>query len=139
MPKAALTQRDAPLYEEEVVEVFFDPAGDLEGYFEIEVNPRNAVCDLVLRRTRNGYRKNFAWNCEGLRTTVEVTAKSWITEIAIPFASIGPGLPRIGAPWRVNFCRIDRPKNAPRELSAWSPTGRPNFHVQQRFGWMDFE
>ena len=24
------------------------------------------------------------------------------------------------------------------ELSAWSPTGEPNFHVPERFGWVVF-
>jgi hypothetical protein len=59
------------------VELFLDPVGDLESYFEIEVNPLNAVLDLVLRRTRSGYAKNFAWRCEGLRTAVKRTASGW--------------------------------------------------------------
>ncbi len=137
-PWATLTQRDAPLYQEEVVEIFLDPVGDLASYFEIEVNPLNAVCDLVLRKTRSGYRKDFAWNCEGLVTRVTQQPGSWTTEISIPFAGIAPGAPVPGTSWRSNFFRIDRPKNSPRELSAWSPTGRENFHVPQRFGWLDF-
>jgi hypothetical protein len=137
-PWATLTERDAPLYEEEVVEVFCDPIGDLEGYFEIEVNPLNAVCDLVLRRTRSGFRKNFAWNCEGLGTSVVRVWGGWIAELAIPFSSLGPDLPRAENPWRANFCRIDRPPNKARELTAWSVTNRPNFHVPSRFGWVDF-
>jgi len=135
---ATLTERDAPLYNEEVVEIFLDPFGDLESYFEIEVNPLNATCDLILRRTRSGYKKDFAWNCEGLRTAVKKSAAFWSVELAIPFASLAPDLPSPNVPWRANFLRIDRPKNAPRELSAWSPTGRPNFHIQQHFGFIDF-
>lgn len=135
---ATHTAHDAPLYEEEVVELFLDPVGDLAAYFEIEVNPLNAVCDLVLRRVRNGWRKDFGWHCEGLRTAVKKTAEAWTAEIAIPFASLGSGLPASGKPWRANFYRIDRPKNAPWELSAWSPTGRPLFHVQEKFGFLEF-
>lgn len=135
---AALTERDAPLYEEEVVEIFLDPVGDLESYFEIEVNPLGAVCDLVLRRTRSGYRKSFAWDCDRLRAIVKKEAGCWTAGISIPFASLGPDLPRLGHPWRVNFFRIDRPKNAPRELSAWSPTGQRTFHIQEKFGILDF-
>jgi Carbohydrate family 9 binding domain-like len=135
---ATHTAHDAPLYEEEVVEIFLDPTGDLESYFEIEVNPLNAVCDLVLRRSRSGYRKDFAWHCEGLRTAVRKTENAWSAEISIPFASLAPSLPVIGQPWRANFYRIDRPKNSPWELSAWSPTGLPLFHVQEKFGWLDF-
>ena len=79
---ATLTERDAPLYEEETVEIFFDPAGDLQSYFEIEVNPLNTVLDLVLRRNRSGHVKNFAWKCEGLRTAVSKSAGAWTTELA---------------------------------------------------------
>lgn len=135
---ATLTERDAPLWEEEVVEVFVDPVGDLAAYFEIEVNPLNAVLDLVLRRNRSGYLKDVAWNCEGLRTAVQRTATTWTAELAIPFRSLVADPPREGARWRANFLRIDRPPGVPRELSAWSPTGRPLFHVPERFGVIEF-
>ncbi len=135
---ATLTERDAPLYEEEVVEVFLDPAGDLEGYFEIEVNPLNTVLDLVLRRNRSGYAKDFAWRCEGLRTAVTKSATAWSAELVIPFRSVTAAPPQAGDCWRVNFCRIDRPPGGPRELSAWSPTGRASFHTPERFGILQF-
>ncbi len=135
---ATLTERDAPLYEEEVVEVFLDPVGDLESYFEIEVNPLNAVLDLVLRRNRSGYVKDFAWRCEGLRTAVVKTAAAWTAELAIPFRSLVAEPPQAGDCWRVNFCRIDRPPGVPRELSSWSPAGRANFHTPERFGTLRF-
>ena len=135
---ATLTERDAPLYEEEVVEVFLDPVGDLESYFEIEVNPLNAVLDLVLRRNRSGYAKDFAWRCEGLRTAVTKSANAWSAELSIPFRSLIAAPPNVGDRWRVNFCRIDRPPGMPRELTSWSPTGRANFHTPERFGTMEF-
>jgi hypothetical protein len=135
---ATLTERDAPLYTEEVVEVFLDPVGDLESYFEIEVNPLNAVLDLVLRRNRSGYRKDVAWDCEGLRTCVRRTAAGWNAEISIPFRSVVLEPPQRGAEWRVNFTRIDRPPGVERELTAWSPTGFANFHVPERFGILEF-
>ena len=135
---ATLTERDAPLYEEEVVEVFLDPVGDLESYFEIEVNPLNAVLDLVLRKNRSGYVKDSASQCEGLRTAVAQSATAWSVEIAIPFRSVAAAPPQAGDCWRVNFCRIDRPPGVPRELSAWSPTWRANFHTPERFGILQF-
>jgi hypothetical protein len=135
---ATLTERDAPLYEEEVVEVFLDPTGDLASYFEIEVNPLNAVLDLVLRRNRSGYAKDFAWRCEGLRTAVVKTDAAWSAELAIPFRSLMAEPPKAGDCWRVNFCRIDRPPGVPRELTSWSPAGRANFHTPERFGTLQF-
>ena len=135
---ATHTQRDAPLYEEEVVELFVDPFGDLATYFEIEVNPLNAVLDLVLRRNRSGYAKDLAWQCAGLRTAITRTATTWTVEFAIPFASLTPEPPRAGSVWRANFLRIDRPTGQPRELSAWSPTRLGTFHVPERFGVIEF-
>lgn len=135
---ATQTQRDGPLWEEEVAEVFLDPMGDRESYFEFEVNPLNTVLDLVLRKNRSGYAKDFAWRCEGLRTAVARFAGGWCAEFAIPVRSLLADPPRAGAVWRVNFCRIDRPRGAPRELSAWSPTGRENFHTPERFGHLEF-
>ena len=135
---ATLTERDAPLYTEEVVEVFLDPVGDGECYFEIEINPLNAVLDLVLRRNRSGYKKDFVWRCENLRTCVRREAAGWSAELAIPFSSLAADPPQTGEKWRGNFARIDRPPDIPRELTAWSPTGFANFHVPERFGVIEF-
>lgn len=143
---ATHTQRDAALYEEEVVEIFVDPSGfsgEPDAYFEFQVNPLNTVLDLALRRSRSGFKKNFAWNCEGFRSSVQrfpegvgQSKPGWCAEISIPFASIGviPPAPK----WRVNFLRIDRPQNHPRELSAWSPTFCGTFHQPNRFGILEF-
>lgn len=135
-PWATFTARDAPLFKEEVVEVFFDPVGDLESYYEIEVNPLGTVLDIVFRRTRSGHKGDWAWDCDGLRTLVRATLAGWCAEIAVPFASVGAP-----ASWRANFCRIDRPSRddtLPRELSAWSPPLRANFHTPERFGHVVF-
>ena len=137
-PWATITQRDGNLWEEEVVEVFIDPVGDLESYFEVELNPLNTVLDLVLRRNRSGYRKDFAWDCEGLRTAAVRTREGWNAEFLIPFAALVPEAPKAGDQWRVNFHRIDRPKNSDRELSAWKPTLLAIFHAPQRFGILQF-
>ena len=137
-PWATITRRDGPLYQEEVVEVFIDPFGDLECYFEIEVNPLNTVLDLVLRRVGKGWRKEFAWRCEGLETSAAMTANGWTALLAIPFAALVAEPPASGAVWRANFLRIDRPTGGARELSAWSPTGRNGFHEPERFGFLEF-
>lgn len=137
-PWATITQRDGPLWEEEVVEVFLDPVGDGACYFEFEVNPLGTVLDLVLRRNRSGYKKDFAWDCDGLRAGVQRTADGWNAEIAIPFASLVAEPPRAGSEWRANFTRIDRPRNRERELSAWAPTRLATFHAPERFGVLRF-
>ena len=135
---ATLTARGASLYQEEVVEVFVDPVGDLENYFEIELNPLNTVLEVVLRKNRSGYMKDFAWRCEGLRTAAHRTDTGWCAEFAIPFRSLVAEPPPPGAKWRANFCRIDRPPGVERELTAWSSPGRLNFHTPERFGFVEF-
>jgi Carbohydrate family 9 binding domain-like len=140
-PWATMTVRDEPLYKEETVEVFFDPVGDLESYFEIEVNPLSAVLDIVFRRSRSGYKGDSAWDCAGLCARARIIEGGWLAELAIPFAAVAAA-PRPGAEWRVNFCRIDRPSrdgSLPRELTAWSPPMRENFHTPERFGVLRFE
>ena len=135
---ATMTAPKSLIYEEEVVEIFLDSVGDLESYYEIEVNPLNTVLDLVLRRNRSGYLQDFKWVCEGLRTSVELTSKGWVTNVEIPWRSVSLGQPRAGDRWRVNFCRIDRPKGKERELTSWSHLGRANFHTPERFGILHF-
>jgi hypothetical protein len=138
LPWATRTGRNAPLYEEEVCELFIDPFGDLECYFEFEVNPLNTVLDLVVRRVGKGLRKDTEWNCEGLETTAAITPAGWRASMRIPFDSLAGAPPAPGAIWRANFYRIDRPAGTPRELSAWSPTFRDTFHVPARFGFLEF-
>jgi hypothetical protein len=130
---ATKTKRDDALWEEEVVEVFLDPFGDLLSYFEFEVNPLNTVLDLVIRRARSGIQKNFTWQCAGLKTKTERTSDGWSAAFRIPFASLGDCHPKKNV-WRANFLRIERPQHEGRELSAWSPTFVSSFHVPERFG-----
>lgn len=139
-PWATLTQRDGPLWTEEVVEVFIDPVGDGAGYFELEVNPLGTVCDLVLRRIASGWRREFGWDCEGLVAGAARTQQGWRAELAIPLLSLVNELPSAGSEWRINFHRIDRPEGTqgPRELSSWSPTFGPTFHDPRRFGRLRF-
>jgi hypothetical protein len=137
---ATYTERDAPLYEEETVEVFVDPAGDLEAYYEFETNVLSAMLDIVFRRSRSGYKGDRSWDCEGLRVGSQINRGLWCAEFAIPFASIAPR-PANGSVWRANFCRIDRPSrdgSLARELTAWSPPLRETFHTPERFGFLEF-
>jgi hypothetical protein len=138
-PWATKTTRDDSLWEEEVVEIFLDPFGDSLCYFEIEINPLNTVTDLIIRRIRNGLRKEFNWKCEGLVTACGTLAYGWVAAFQIPFASLGDCHPTRSSVWRVNFSRIDRPKDQPLELSAWSPTLGQSFHVPRRFGVLRFD
>jgi len=81
----------------------------------------------------------------------EGEVKGWTCEIAIPFKDFytAPNCPpKPGDVWRVNLYRIDHRKDenehrfAKRiresEYSAWSTTGKIDFHIPQRFGYLKF-
>jgi hypothetical protein len=82
--------------------------------------------------------KDFRWKCAGLRSHTLIVPGVLTEELEIPFAEVAQELHKPVTQWRENFCRIDRPEGQPRELSAWSPTGLAQFHVPQRFGFLEF-
>lgn len=147
-----LTNRDDPIYTEEVVEAFIAPNGDLTSYFEFNVSPRNTVFDarIIPAKAKIGIDYGPSrWDCAGLRTAVVVDGtldirtdidRKWSAEFAIPFASLGVDTPKPGDKWRINLYRIDTSPE-PLEYQAWSPTlvDPANFHVPQRFGILIFE
>lgn len=143
--------RDDPIYDEEVVEIFLCPSGDLRHYFELEVSPNNVIFDAKVFNPELDRRTMLIdkeWNAEGLRTAVRVsglvndrtaTDLGWIVEMAIPFADLGlAGPPEPNTVWRVNFFRIER--GAVTEFTAWSPTfvDPADYHVPSHFGELVF-
>jgi Carbohydrate-binding family 9 len=132
---ATLTQRDAPLWTEDVFEVLLAPDESPATYYEIEVNPLGALFDARVESpglSRATMRVDPAWNCPGLEGSATRREARWSATLRIPLASLhsGPWPPR----WRANFYRIDR--GAQDEFSAWSPTlaDPADFHVPERFG-----
>lgn len=120
---AIYENEDDHLWEEEVVEVFIDPDGDGENYLELEVNPLNAVVDLLIYHVRpSSFKSSIDWDIAGLQTAVQVQGTvndslsqdlGWSVEIAIPWAAMvdsvdGGKRPEDGDTWRLNLYRIDR-------------------------------
>ena len=133
---------DAPLYEEDVVEIFLAPV-DAAHYFEIEVNPLGTTFDARIESpngTRASMRVDTSWECAGLFAAIRAVPGRTDTIVRIPFASLEVGLPA-GSEWRSNFFRIDRNKSHGDEFSAWSATFKnpPDFHVTSAFGRLRFD
>jgi len=131
---------DAPLWQEDVVEVFLAPERP-QRYFEIEVNPIGTTFDAVIdspEGVRATMRADLGWTCEGLFAAVRTTPSSLDVVIRIPFASLGAGA-RDG--WLANFYRIDRSHHHGDEFMAWQPTMKTpaDFHVPAAFGRLRFE
>jgi hypothetical protein len=136
---ATHVNRDAPLWEEEVVEVFIAPGeGEPHEYLEIEVNPLGTVFDARVANPdgrRDTMRVDASWNPPGLEVVVSrPTTAAWRAELVMPWSDLCVGAPpRV---WRANFFRIERPRDAVPEFSCWSPTcvSPPDFHKPACFG-----
>jgi len=147
-----LRNRDDPLFNEEVVEVFLDPTCSLTDYFEFELSPHNVMWDAKVGndwQSGGSFLTDLEWTCEGWQTAVRVAGtledrddvdQQWTVEMAIPFDQITPdgAPPGDGAAWRANLYRIER--GEPDEFSAWSPplNTPANFHWPARFGHLVF-
>jgi hypothetical protein len=140
-PNATMTQRDANLWEEEVVEMFLSPTGELHTYAELEVNPLNTLFDAII--LNNGKRTQVLrdWNMETIRHAVAFRSEGWSVEVVLPFAEFftAPHTPpRVGDTWRMNLYRIERSDSNKPELTSWSRTFTYNFHNSEAFGILPF-
>jgi len=147
-----LTDRDAIIYHDHDFEVFLDPDGDGEAYFEIEINVLGTEFDLFLDRPYNkGGQADIAWNLEGLRTAVFVdgtindasdTDRGWGVEMAIPWSGLVPpngvaatAPPSIGDIWRVNFSRVQWPLRH-LETGGYERAAEVSFEVHEEDNWV---
>ena len=145
---ANLTQRDTIIYYDNDFEVFIDPDSDGHNYFEIEVNARNVLFDLILDKPyRVGGDFLLQWDCPGIKSAIHCegtlnnpkdTDKYWSVEMAIPREAITlsfNNLLKAGNTWRINFSRVQWLKK-PEENWVWTATGRIDMHMPDRWGYM---
>src|SRR5262249_33304614 len=132
---ASLDRNHAPLWTEDVFEVFLSPAEPPTLYYEFEVNPLGAVWTGRVESPgleRSSMRIDSSWRCGGFWARVTRGRRRWSACLRIPLEVIAGG----SAPprWRANFYRVDRGRID--AYSAWSPTlaDPPDFHVPRRFG-----
>lgn len=146
---ATFTQRDEPLYEQDVVELFMSPACSPNFYYEFNFSPNGVIYDAIVLndngRAEEGRGKLCfpikEWNCEGLRVRTVKEKDSWSVTAAIPFAELHFArnrTPRSGERWRANLYRIEYGLPEP-EYSAWSPPLICDFHTSEMFGTVVFE
>jgi hypothetical protein len=141
-PWATHLRRDAPLYEEEVVEVFLAPGvASPTNYFEFEISPTGVLFDARVFNPCGLHaciEVDTAWNCPGAEwgAQIDADARRWTARLKLPLDSLGPDA-RSTQEWRLNLYRIERPRNGrPTELQCWSPTltDPGSFHRAAQFG-----
>lgn len=151
-PWHTMTNRDDKIWNEEVVEIFLDPAWSGKDYWELEISPANVVCDVRMVAPHPNVTSDLTWNHEGLQTAVrhekDAAGKPtrWVATALAPWAGFRslpvPDRvalpPKAGDAWGFNAFRIERPNGPARPTEgavnrAWSPTGAPSFHVPAAF------
>lgn len=149
---ATYTERDDPIYDEEVVEVFLAPGAAVPGrYVEIEVSPAGVLFDALVDNPPGRPKVvgvDVEWSCRGIGWVAERddVANHWAATLVLPWRSVAVacGAAACGSTadsadhlvWRANFYRIERPRDGVAEFSCWSPTltEPANFHRPERFG-----
>jgi len=136
------TYRKAPLWEQDVVEIFIDEEGDCKRYMEIVVSPNGVLCDLMIDHHDDSnplsFKADKEWEVQGFEQTNETDENRRIYTFKIPFSNFAKA-PEAGMEWRINFFRIDEEPNGTRHYQAWSPTGAVNYHIADRFGRLAFK
>lgn len=124
------------LWKRDVAEVFINPFPEqIRHYWEFEVAPNNQWIDLEIDLDKDPFH-DAGWDSSFLHATrVDPNARVWTCEMRIPVSSFGLDGVTEGSLWRVNFFRCDGlGGDDKRRFLAWSPTGKRNFHVPERFG-----
>jgi len=161
---ATLTNHDSVIFQDPDFEVFLDPAGHTQPYYEFEMNALNTTWDLRLNKPYmdQGWPDNN-WEIPGAKTAVHVngtinnpsdTDQGWTVEIAFPWKVLSQDARHTGAPnegerWRINFSRVEwqittnggvyhKVPNAPEDNWVWSPQGVIDMHRPEMWGLVQF-
>ena len=136
-----ITRRDMIIWEGEVAEMMLCPMGAEAPYYEINVNPVNALYDSRVQDYNYTAQAAFAglwatnWNAAiqsatRVYTNAGGTVTGWSVEMAIPFKDLDANRhnpPRHGTLWAFNLFRVAKQADGVIEWSAWTST-HADFH-----------
>jgi hypothetical protein len=164
-----LKKHDDIIYRDHDFEVFIDPMGDGEQYFEIEINVLGTIMDLFMNKPyKKGGTFDMEWNTNGMLSKIIANGtindntdidSGWTVEMAIPFTAISrnnrTASPSSTNPWRINFSRVQwtlepdgksyrkKLNENKRPISehnwVWNPTGVIDMHVPVKWGFLYFK
>ncbi len=120
---ATLRQRDTVIFRDNDFEVFIDPNGSTQPYYETEINALGTVWDLLLRAPYRDIDRApiNAFDIKGLKVGIRLHGTldnpsdvdtGWTVELAFPWSILGQGAldgapPQDGSQWRINFSRVE--------------------------------
>lgn len=119
---STLTQRDAELHRQEVVEVFLDLTGQGTDYVELQLSPAGVMADLrhhwshrptyaathIDEEQRRNMSSDRSWNLAGWRAATTLRTENgivtgWTAEMAVPVAALGVNALGDGYVFKANF------------------------------------
>ena len=153
LPRVSQTQHDSPIWEDESVEILFDPSPQTETYYHLVVNPIGALFDQGVHtpgsphfrfappdvqssareRATKTFKADSEWDANAAVAT-RIHATFWTLEIAIPFARLErASTEKTQDTWAFNMHRKAQGNTSSREnlnlatrreYSYWMPTGK---------------
>ena len=101
--KAAQTERDSAVWEDDAVEVFINPGAGR--FFQFLVNPNGALADLAYPAPEGT--QPLEWNAPGCVSAAETGDAQWTAELSIPLAEVWAWklLPQQGEHVFLKICR----------------------------------
>ena len=122
---------DGPVWNENELEFFFDINNAQKDFKQILVNTLGTTADV---ESING-KSNMKWESDA-QVTVAKESNAWTLEMRVPFSTLCGTIPRPGAIWGFNICRV-RNTVKPSEYTCWNPTFG-GFGKPERFGKLIF-
>jgi hypothetical protein len=109
------TKRDEPVWKDDDLELFIDPAGTVTTYYHFAVNPKGAVYDA--KCLPGSFDASWNADCE---VACKTLADRWVLEMKIKASSLNARICE-GGIWKLNVARSRRPDGG--EGSSWAPDG----------------
>jgi hypothetical protein len=152
--RSIASRHQDPVCGDSCVEFFFTPGSDVsKGYFNLEMNCGGILLFHFNSGIRTGTIEIPGIDCEKIVkahslpriTDPEIQEPvTWTVEYSIPIALLRRycevSMPKPHALWRANFFKCADNTSHPHWLT-WSPVDcpKPNFHLPQSFGVLEFE
>jgi hypothetical protein len=144
--KSTFQHDDEHLWEQDTVEVMFDPDGDAKNYFELQVSPRGVHFDTRYDSPRQPRPFGHVdWDSH-VQAKVQLHGQvdddkadeGYEVELAVPWTAFAVGdppaaPPAAGSSWRINFFVMDTGSAGQRAV-GWSPPKIGDFHTLDKFG-----
>lgn len=159
---STMAEQNTWLYLENNFELFLDPDGDGQNYYEFEVNPLKTIWEITLPKPYSaGGVAVDPTNLPGLRYEVHIdgtlndpsdTDTGWSVELALPWTDLAQfnsnqTPPAPGDEWRMNLMRIEwnhevvdggYRKGEEQDFWVWSPQYVVDMHKPEQWGVLEF-